>query len=51
MDTARPFTVTTQFVTEDTTDTRRVAGPIEHPKYTVNDDNKHDCISDEFLLF
>lgn len=57
VDTTKPLTVTTQFVTVDGTDSGKLkevrqfytqgGKTIEHPKYTVNG-NKHDSISDEF---
>jgi cellulose 1,4-beta-cellobiosidase len=57
IDTTKPVTVTTQFITVDGTDSGKLkevrqfyiqnGKKIEHPKYTVNG-KKHNTISDEF---
>jgi cellulose 1,4-beta-cellobiosidase len=57
IDTTKPVTVTTQFITEDGTNHGKLkevrqfyiqdGKKIEHPRYTVNG-KKHDTISDEF---
>jgi cellulose 1,4-beta-cellobiosidase len=57
IDSTKPVTVTTQFITEDGTDNGQVTQVrqfytqngkvIEHPQYNVNG-NKHDRITDEF---
>merc|ERR1712024_359906 len=57
VDSTKPITVTTQFITNDGTDTGKLVEvkqfytqdgkTIEHPKYTVNG-NQHDSITDDF---
>merc|ERR1711959_238947 len=57
IDTSNPVSVTTQFITEDGTDTGKLkevrqfyhqnGKKIEHPKYTVNG-KKHNTISTDF---
>jgi len=57
VDSTKPITVTTQFITNDGTDTGKLVEvkqfytqdgkKIEHPSYTVNG-NQHDSITDDF---
>merc|ERR1712022_110624 len=57
VDSTQPITVTTQFITDDNTDSGKLVEvkqfytqngkTIEHPSYTVNG-NKHDSLTQEF---